>query len=131
MMIAVAPSHRFANYSAVAFKYLEQERYLDRINCEYNEGLAWREHGVTWQAVYRSERDDLILAMAAAGLEFGFLPEFCINHPGVVARPVIDPEFWRQVSLVTVRGRPHSAAVGALVREAMRTHWIGQRTSEV
>ena len=59
----------------------------------------------------------------------GFLPEFCINHPGVVARPVVDPEFWREVNVVTVRGRPHSPAVGALVREAMRTNWMGQKAT--
>lgn len=128
MMVVVAPSHRLAARNSVPFKDLEQERYLNRINCEYNEGLDWQKHNVSWHAVYRSERDDLILAMAAAGLGFGFLPEFCINHPGVVARPVIDPEFWRQVSVVTVRGRPHSAAVGALIREAMRTAWKGQKS---
>jgi len=27
---------------------------------------------------------------------------------------------------VTVRGRPHSPAVGALVKEAMRARWLGQ-----
>jgi DNA-binding transcriptional LysR family regulator len=76
--------------------------------------------------VYRSERDDWILAMIAAGLGFGFIPEHSVNHPGVVARPAIDPEFWREIDLVTVRGRPHSPAVGAFIREAMRTQWLGQ-----
>ena len=80
-----------------------------------------------WKAVYRSERDDWILAMCAAGMGFGFLPEFCINHQGVVARPVVEPEFWREVNIVTVRGRPHSPAVGALVREAMRNNWMGEK----
>jgi hypothetical protein len=44
----------------------------------------------------------------------------------VVCRPMVDPEFWREVNLVTVRGRPHSPAVGALVKEAMRARWLGQ-----
>jgi hypothetical protein len=44
----------------------------------------------------------------------------------VVARPLVEPEFWREVSLVTVRGRQHSAAVGSLVREAMRRRWNGE-----
>jgi LysR family transcriptional regulator, hydrogen peroxide-inducible genes activator len=39
---------------------------------------------------------------------------------------MVEPEFWREVRLVTVRGRPHSPAVGALVREAMRARWLGQ-----
>ena len=32
----------------------------------------------------------------------------------------------RTVNLVTVRGRRHSPAVGALVREVMRTRWQGR-----
>jgi DNA-binding transcriptional LysR family regulator len=67
--------------------------------------------------------------MCAAGMGFGFLPEFCINHPGVVSRPLIEPEFWREVNIVTVRGRPHSPAVGALVREAMRNSWMGEKAN--
>ncbi len=82
---------------------------------------------MAWPAVFRSERDDWILAMCAAGKGFGFLPEFCINHPGVVSRPIVDPEFWREVNIVTVRGRQHSPAVGALVREAMRNDWAGEK----
>src|SRR5205085_8969255 len=84
------------------------------------------ERGTFTNMVYRSERDDWILAMVASGLGFGFIPEYSINHPGVVARPLVEPEFWREVSLVTVRGRPHSPAVGAFVREAMRAQWLGQ-----
>ena len=76
-----------------------------------------------------SKKNDWILAMCAAGMGFGFIPEFCINHPGVVSRPVTAPEFWREVNIVTVRGRPHSPAVGALIREAMRNSWIGEKAT--
>jgi len=61
--------------------------------------------------------------MVASGLGFGFMPERCARHPGVVARPLIEPEFWREVSLVTVRGRPHSPSVSALAREAVHANW--------
>jgi hypothetical protein len=54
------------------------------------------------------------------------MPQYSIaERPDIVVRPLIEPEFWREVSLVTVRGRPHSPAIGALVREAMRTQWCG------
>jgi hypothetical protein len=39
--------------------------------------------------------------------------------------PVVKPEFWRRVDLVTVRGRPYSPGVGALVWEAMQKKWFG------
>ena len=41
------------------------------------------------------------------------------------------PEFWRLVDLVTVRGRPYSPGVGALVREAMQKKWFGSKAIAV
>jgi hypothetical protein len=49
----------------------------------------------------------------------------------VVGVPVIEPEFWREVNLVTVRGRRYSPGVGALVREAMRKKWFGNQAIAV
>ena len=39
--------------------------------------------------------------------------------------PPVNPEFWREVSLKTVKGRPYSGAVGALVHVAMWSAWLG------
>jgi DNA-binding transcriptional LysR family regulator len=128
-MIVVSPAHPLANRPAITARDLTGERYLNRIHCEFYgyAGALWRENGFAGCAtVYRSERDDWILAMIAAGLGFGFMPQSCAKHPLVVARPLVDPEFWREVNLVTVRGRPHSPAVGALVKEAMQARWLGQ-----
>jgi LysR family hydrogen peroxide-inducible transcriptional activator len=128
MVFVVNPQHRLARLNAIPVRELDGECYLNRINCEFNgyAGPIWREHGAHVKMIYRSERDDWILSMIAAGLGFGFMPEFCVDRSDVVARPATDPEFWREVNLVTVRGRPHSPAVGAFVREAMRTQWLGQ-----
>jgi DNA-binding transcriptional LysR family regulator len=128
-LVVLPQHHRLAAQNAVSPKDLNGEQYLNRISCEFYgyAGPIWREHGLTaWKTAYRSERDDWILAMIASGLGFGFMPASCATHPMVVARPMVDPEFWREVNLVTVRGRPHSPAVGALVREAMRTRWLGE-----
>jgi len=53
------------------------------------------------------------------------MPLFSVTDPAVIARPLIEPNIWRTVNLCTVRGGPHSPAVGALVREAMRVDWHG------
>ncbi len=127
-VIVVHPRHRLAGKNAIRVAELDGERYLNRTNCEVA-GPASRifaEVGAKCTKVFRSERDDWILAMAAAGFGFGFMPELCVAHAGVVSRPLIEPEFWREVALVTVRGRPHSPAVGAIVHEAMRMRWAGQ-----
>jgi LysR family hydrogen peroxide-inducible transcriptional activator len=126
-MIVVHPEHPLAAQTAIRVQDLTGHRYLNRANCELLlAGPIFSTYGGFCERVYSSERDDWILAMVAAGMGFGFMPEHCIAHPGVVARPLIEPEFWREVNLVTVRGRPHSPAVGALAREAMRTKWMGR-----
>jgi DNA-binding transcriptional LysR family regulator len=125
-MIVMHLQHRLVAQSEVKVRDLDGERYLSRVHCEYG-GPADRifdEQRIDCATVYESERDDWILAMAAAGLGIGFMPQHCVNHPAVMARPLVAPEFWRDVALVTVRGRPHSPAVGALVAEAMRRQWV-------
>ncbi len=129
MVIAVCRSHALSMKKIIRGTDLNGEAYLDRINCEFT-GYADRlfsERAIDGPTVYQSERDDWILAMIAAGMGYGFLPRSSADYPGVVFRPIVEPEFWRTVNLVTVRGRRHSPAVGALVREVMRTKWQGQK----
>lgn len=129
MVIAVNRDHRLANESAFPVKELNGESYIHRMNCEFA-GYAdhiLREKGVTCTPTYWSERDDWTMAMVAAGLGFAFMPANAVTHPDVVALPVVEPEFWRVVNLVTVRGRPYAPGVGALVREAMRKRWFGHK----
>ncbi len=131
MVIAVGLGHRLANQSTVRVKDIDGENYIHRNNCEFA-GYAdaiLAEQGVTCNPAYWSDRDEWTLAMAAAGLGFGFLPEHSAKHPGVVALPIVEPEFWREVNLVSVRGRQHSPAVGAIVREAMQKEWFGKRAT--
>ena len=133
MVIAVNRQHRLANEVGFPVKELNGEHYIHRMNCEFA-GYAdhiLQEKGVTCTPTFWSERDDWTLAMVGAGLGFAFMPANSVNHPDVVGIPVIEPEFWRQVNLVTVRGRPYSPGVGALVREAMCKRWFGKRAIAV
>ena len=127
-LVVLAADHPLAKQNTIRAADLEGIRYLNRINCEFNgyAGPLFREHGLDYEMAYRSERDDWILAMVASGLGFGFMPASCVQHERVIGRPMVEPELWREVSMVTVRGRPHSPAVGALVREAMRVRWLGR-----
>ena len=133
MVIAVCRSHALAMKKVIKGEHLNGEAYLDRINCEFT-GYADRlfsERSIDGPTVYQSERDDWILAMIAAGMGYGFLPRSCAEYPGVVVRPITEPEFWRTVNLVTVRGRRHSPAMGAFVREVMRMRWQGKQALAV
>jgi LysR family transcriptional regulator, hydrogen peroxide-inducible genes activator len=129
MVLAVHRDHRLVKTGAFPVQEMNGESYIHRVNCEFA-GFAdevLRQKGVTCNPVYWSERDDWTLAMVAAGLGFAFMPENAVKHPGVTGLPVVQPEFWRQVGLVSVRGRRYSPGVGSLVREAMRKSWFGKR----
>jgi LysR family hydrogen peroxide-inducible transcriptional activator len=124
-LIAMAPGHRLEKLKVVRAKDLHGELYLSRINCEFGDYMlkVYAERGVELTRPYRSERDDWILSMAAAGLGFSFIPEFSVILSGLITRPLVEPSVSRQITLVTVRGRPYSPAVGAFVREAKMTDW--------
>jgi LysR family transcriptional regulator, hydrogen peroxide-inducible genes activator len=132
-VIVIGFAHRFANLEAVRVSDLNAEEYLRRIHCEVAEvlGHSLDHHDSHPRTVYRSDRDDWILAMAAAGAGYAFMPAGSVVHEQVIVKPLVDPEIWREVSLVTVRGRPHSPAVGALIREAMRSPWADKRALPV
>ena len=128
MVVAIHRRHRLANGDTCRVRDLDGECYIHRMNCEFA-GYAdpvFAAQNARCEAVYWSDRDDWTLAMVAAGVGWAFMPENSVRHAGVVGIPFVEPEFWREVNLVTVRGRPYSPALGALVREAMRMKWFGR-----
>jgi LysR family transcriptional regulator, hydrogen peroxide-inducible genes activator len=128
MMIVLPAAHRLASRDTIEISDLAGERYVQRSYCEFNDVVdaVFDARGVDCETVYRSDRDDWVLAMVASGFGFGFFPKYSISNPDVIAKPLVNPEFWREVSLTTAKGRPYSRAVGALVHEAMRSAWLGE-----
>lgn len=124
-VVAFPPGHRFQQMPAVRTVDCGGESYLMRMNCEY--GSYWdeflAEQKIDLQEVYRSEREDWIQMMVMAGMGICFIPEFSPAVPGLHTRPLIEPEVFREVSLVTVPGRRFSPAVAAFVRAVRRYPW--------
>lgn len=128
-VIIVPPTHRFAAMDVVRCADLDQESYVNRANCEFGAyaGGILRERGIQVKRVMKSTREDWIQGMISAGFGFGFFPEYCVTMPGLEARVLVEPEMTRTVCLVTMRGRPHSPAVGAFVRAARAFTWPGAK----
>jgi len=128
-LIVVARGHPFTKLRAVKASDLNDQAYVNRANCEYLDAARaeFAMRGVATRRVFSSERDDWVQGMIKAGLGFGLFPEFSVTDPSLVTRPLVEPEFVRTISLVTVRGRPHSPAVGAFVAEARRFAWPKRR----
>jgi DNA-binding transcriptional LysR family regulator len=124
-MIACAPGHRFEAMEAVPMADIGGESYLTRANCEYIGYLdgVLRERMITVQDVYQSEREDWIQSMVLAGMGICFIPEYTPVIPGVVTRPVVDPEVTRTIHIVTIAGRRFSPAVAAFVNAVAKHKW--------
>ena len=123
--LAVSTTHRLANADVVRCVELDGEPYVNRANCEYYDLVheTFIANGVRTRKVFSSECDEWVVGMIKAGLGVGYFPEFSVNDPDVILKPLVEPSFSRTVSLVTVRGRPHSPAVGAFVKQARLQKW--------
>lgn len=124
-VILLPPGHRLAERNAIRVADLDGEPYVGRSTCEVFKTVArdFAKRHVFPKKVFSSPRDEWVQKMIKAGLGFGFFPESSVTDPDLVVRPLIEPEYSRTVYLATVRGRPHSPAVGAFVREARRRGW--------
>ncbi len=124
-LVAFSTSHRFNSFDAVPVKEVDGENYLRRLNCEYREVIAGhiRELGCRINVCYQSEREDWIQNMAAGGLGICFIPEFSAAMPGLKTRPVVEPELWREVRLVTMAGRRLSPALLSFVKTVGAHSW--------
>jgi DNA-binding transcriptional LysR family regulator len=123
--VAFPMGHRFREKNRVRISDVAGETYLLRINCEYRDYLSerCREHGFAVRIGFRSEREDWIQMMVAAGFGICFIAEFSTTIPGVLTWLVADPEVVREVSLVSIAGRRFSPAVAAFVRSIQGYRW--------
>jgi DNA-binding transcriptional LysR family regulator len=123
--VGFAAGHRFQRMKAVPMADMDGESYLIRVNCEYFDRLreAREASGAKLRYAYKSEREDWIQAMAAAGLGICFIPAYSPVVAGLLTRPIIEPEVSREVSLVTVAGRRHSPALAAFIRALKAYAW--------
>jgi DNA-binding transcriptional LysR family regulator len=124
-VVAIPPDHPLAAKNEVCCGDLHEAHYVNRANCEIFDFAReqMRDRGIKWRRVFSSERDDWVQGMIKAGMGFGFFPELAVTDPALVTRRLVDPEFVRTIMLITVRGRPHSPAVGAFVQAARAFKW--------
>jgi DNA-binding transcriptional LysR family regulator len=123
-IVIVAPKgHRFEHVEAVRLSDLQNENLLFCTNCDMGEALLenCRKQGFEPRIIYQSAREDWVQVMVASGFGVAAMPEFTHTDVTTVARPLAEPEFIRQLSLVAVAGRPHPPAAASLIR-IIRAH---------
>jgi DNA-binding transcriptional LysR family regulator len=127
-VVAFPPGHRFERLAAVPLRELSGERYLERVNCEFDAHFA--ELGLpdparNLEVCFRSEREEWVQTMVMAGMGVAVMPEHLPLVPGLPTRVLTEPEVWREVRLLAVPGRRFTPAVDAFVRLARAHDWRG------
>jgi len=126
-VVILPPEHRLKSKSAIKLADLSGEDYVDRLACELREMVmsVCESMGVQLYARFRSEREDWVQAMVLAGIGFAFMPEYSVTLPGLVQRPLAEPQVSRDIAIVTFPGRKFSPAVEAMMRLAKSFAWPG------
>ena len=126
-VVIFPPEHGLGDHNAVKLADLSGEPYVDRLACEMREMVmaVCEDRDIKLYARFRSEREDWVQAMVLARIGFAFMPEYSVTLPGLLQRPLIEPEVERQICLASVPGRPFSPAVSAFVRSAQSFAWPG------
>ena len=123
--VAFAKGHRFEKMNAVPARELINENYVERMLCEFDD--HWSVLNPGWEVDvnvrFRSEREDWVQALLAAGMGCAVIPEYLPRLSGVALRLLVEPEVGRTVSLVTVSGRRFSPAAKAMVQLAKSYRW--------
>jgi DNA-binding transcriptional LysR family regulator len=106
--LAYATDHPISGDEPLELNDLNGLAYLDRLRCEFREtvfGIAEEKH-LEVDVIMRSEREDWIQNLVAAGLGVTMLPRNSIVVDGISTRPVKGLPTKRTIEIVTVRGRP-------------------------
>ena len=123
IVVVVPRGHRFEQLEVVRLRDLRDESFLFRTNCDMGDFLleSCRKEGFEPRIVYRSAREDWVQTMVASRFGITVMPEFTRTDVATVARPIVDPDLFRELSVVAVAGRRYGTAATSLLR-AIRTH---------
>jgi DNA-binding transcriptional LysR family regulator len=124
-VVVLPTGHPLGRLAQVRLADVDGEAYVDRLSCEMREAVMAlsRESGVNLYATFRSEREDWVEAMVAAGLGFAFMPAYSIRTRELEQRPLVEPAVQRDVLAVDVRGRLRSPAAKLFLEEIKAHPW--------
>lgn len=117
--------HKLAAREAVRLDDLHGQDYVSRASCEfapYIDALL-AERGIALNVVFESEREEWVQTMIVSGAGIACMPEHAPLLPGLVLRPMIEPEVVREISLVAPVGRALGPAAQTFVKAINGYDW--------
>jgi DNA-binding transcriptional LysR family regulator len=127
VVVVARADHRLAALERVEAAALEGEALIDAHPpgpCSHVVRRLLTEHGVGLRVLHRGAEAEAAL-LVALGLGVALAPAGLVLPEGVVARPLVEPEFSHRVLLGAVAGRPMNRAGSAFLKLARARSWEG------
>ncbi len=100
-VVAFHPDHPFHDYEKITLSDIQDQTYLDRLNCELREKLkqACENYKVQLYAAYRSNSEEWILNMVRTNMGVALLPEYTLlaQDHSINTQRLHSPNISRQV----------------------------------
>ena len=124
-VVAMREGQPLSRGATVPLEQLAGQSYIERLSCEFDDyyEILHGKWGIDLDIRFSSEREDWIKGLLLAGLGYAIVPEFMEMPPGIVTRPLSNPEVRREISLVTLRGKPLVPAAATFSRLARSHKW--------
>ena len=135
--VVIAPSdHPLAGKRTVPIEALKDQHLLPRPYCEHHQSLelALQDRNIAFKSSHKPANESDLMALVSRGHGIGIIPRSTAVPCDVVAVPFKDIELSRNVTLLSVSGRQHSAAAAGLLKLLRAADWsanegIGNHTS--
>ena len=130
VMAVLNKEHPLAERSFVDLDDLDGLPCIERTGCEFSvqEGNFLLEKDIYLDRIFSSDRDDWIQSMIREGIGMSLMAESAVFLPDLAVRPIPGLPFTREIQMVTVRGRMHSAGIGAVLQAAREAFQIQRQT---
>lgn len=124
-VVALPPGHRLAARRAVRLRDMDGLDYVSRASCEFAPHIdaLLAERGVDLNVVFESEREEWVQTMIVSGAGIACMPEHSPMLPGLVVRPMTEPDVVREIALVSPAGRPLSPAAQTFAKAIKAHDW--------
>ncbi len=128
--VAFSVNHPFASATGeITASEVFEHPYIDRLDCEFREfvlAICERER-FDVNVVCRSQREDWIQRLVAAGLGTTIIPENSVVDTNIRVRRLSDPSISRTVAFACLNQPDRSPALRNLVDQIQQTDWTREQ----
>lgn len=128
MVVAFPRDHAFAEMDSIPLSALANERYIDRLHCEFRDEFLelCDKQEIALNVAFRSQREDWIQSLVRDGVGVSLIPRYSLLHPELDHRPVTDQPLVRNVELAVVEQAELTPAVAMLIEQAKHHDWAAE-----